>query len=215
VSADQLVIEWGIAERSLGGHVESGDQCLVQTFLHGALVAVIDGLGHGDRAAEVSKTAVATLQAHAHESVISLMQRCHESLKGSRGAVISLASFNVIKNTMTWLGVGNVDGVFLHANSQQPATHKSLLLRGGVVGYRLPNLYDAALPVAPGDLLIFVTDGIRSGFIREQFQSYSSASTFDRTKPAQQIADFILAEYGRQTDDALVLVARYKGGQAN
>ena len=211
--ADHVVIEWGVAERSLGGHAESGDQYLVQAFPHGALVAVVDGLGHGDRAAEVSKAAVVTLQAHAHESVISLMQRCHESLKGSRGAVVSLASFNTAKNTMTWLGVGNVDGIFLHINAQQPAVHKSLLLRGGVVGYRLPNLYDAVLPVMPGDLLIFVTDGIRSGFIKEQFQSYSSAPTFDRAKPAQQIADFILAEYGRQTDDALVLVARYKGGQ--
>jgi len=214
VSDDPLVIEWGVAERSLGGHAESGDQCLVQPFPLGALVAVVDGLGHGDRAAEVSKMAVATLQEHAHEPVISLMQRCHESLKGSRGAVISLASFNALKNTMTWLGVGNVDGVFLHTNAQQPATHKSLLLRGGVVGYRLPNLYDAALPIASGDLLIFVTDGIRSSFIKEQFQSYSLSPTFDRSQSPQQIADFILTEYGRQTDDALVLVARYKGGNS-
>jgi negative regulator of sigma-B (phosphoserine phosphatase) len=158
----------------------------------------------------VAKTAVTTLKTYAHEPVISLMKRCHENLRGSRGAVLSLASFNPLKGTMTWLGVGNVEGVLLHANSKADPSHKSLLLRGGVVGYRLPSLRDAILQVSPGDILFFLTDGIRSRFVKEQIQDPFS-QTLDKTKPPQQIADFILAQYGRETDDALVLVARYNG----
>jgi negative regulator of sigma-B (phosphoserine phosphatase) len=211
MSNERPLIEWGVAAQTMPGHAKSGDQYLVQSFPNGVLVAVVDGLGHGDRAAAVAKTAVTTLKAYAHEPVISLMKRCHENLRGSRGAVLSLASFNTLKGSMTWLGVGNVEGVLVHANARADPAHKSLLLRGGVVGYRLPSLYDAVLAVSPGDILFFLTDGIRSSFVKEQIQDPFS-QTLDKTKPPQQIADFILAQYGRETDDALVLVARYKEG---
>jgi negative regulator of sigma-B (phosphoserine phosphatase) len=211
VSNNHLLIEWGVATRTLAGHAESGDQYLVKSISDGVLVAVVDGLGHGDRAAEVAKTAVATMDRYAHEPVISLIKRCHESLRGSRGVVMSLASFNVSKGTMTWLGVGNVDGMLLHADARTNSGHKSLILRGGVVGYRLPTLRDTVIHPLPGDILIFFTDGIRSGFIKNQIQDPFSKKKLDKTKSAQQLADYIMAEYGRETDDALVLVARYKG----
>lgn len=77
-----------------------------------------------------------------------------------------------------------------------------LLLRGGVVGYQLPPLHASTIPVARGDTLILATDGIRSGF----------AEGLDLGEPPQRIADHILAQHGKSTDDALVLVGRYIGG---
>jgi hypothetical protein len=59
----------------------------------------------------------------------------------------------------------------------------------------------AVLPITRGDTLIFVTDGIRSGF--DQGLVLNS--------PPQQIADRILAQDRLNTDDALVLVARFEG----
>ncbi len=206
MSDKQNFIEWAIATRSFGGHGESGDQYLVKPFPQGVLVAVVDGLGHGDRAAEVSKTAVNAMKGYAHEPVISVMKRCHESLRGSRGAVLSLASFNP-NGAMTWLGVGNVNGMLLRGN----AKHKTLLLRGGVVGYRLPTLRDELIKVKPGDILVFTTDGIRSGFVKNEIQDPLSRKKLDRTRTVQQLADTILTDYGRETDDAMVLVARYQG----
>jgi negative regulator of sigma-B (phosphoserine phosphatase) len=212
VSHEQTLIEWGVATRSFANHDESGDQYLVKSFSNGVLVAVVDGLGHGDHAAKVSKTAVNTMQGYAHESVISLMNRSHESLRGSRGAVMSLASFSA-KGTVTWLGVGNVEGMILPGTGRH-AKHKSLLLRGGVVGYRLPTLRDQVVHIHTGDILIFITDGIRSGFVKNEIQDPLSNKKLDKTQSAQQIADYILTEYGRETDDAMVLVARYKGASA-
>ena len=209
MSDEQTLLEWGVATRSLAGHAESGDQYLVKPFANGVLVAVVDGLGHGDRAAEVSKTAVNTIKGYAHEPVVSLMNRCHESLRGSRGAVLSLASFSR-KGTVTWLGVGNVDGMILPAPGRH-TKHKTLLLRGGVVGYRLPTLRDQVIKLTSGDILIFITDGIRSGFVKNEVQDPLSKKKLDKTLPAQQLANAILAEYGRETDDAMVLVARYTG----
>jgi negative regulator of sigma-B (phosphoserine phosphatase) len=200
-------IEWGVAGRSLDGQSESGDQYLVKTFPNGALVTVVDGLGHGPRAATVAKTAIATLEGHAHEPVASLLRRCHKELVGTRGVVMSLASFNTLDGEMTWLGVGNVIGLLLRADARAERARESLLLRGGVVGYRLPSLRPVVISVTRGDTLIFATDGLRSSFVQEFIHNEVKGLTL--SDPPQRIADHIFAEHGRGTDDALVLVAQY------
>ena len=115
--------------------------------------------------------------------------------------VMSLATFNALDGTMRWVGVGNVKGLLLYANGGTSATRERLLLRGGVVGYNLPTLRPVSVPVTPGDTLIFATDGLRSVFAEELILN----------KPPQQMADGILDQYRRGTDDAMVLVARYVG----
>ena len=211
------LIEWGVAAQALDGHAESGDQYLIEPFSNGVLVAVVDGLGHGDRAAAVAKTAVATLEGHAHEPITSLLERCHKRLGGTRGVVMSLATFNALARTMTWLGVGNVKGLLLRADGEADLTRESpvlkvggLLLRGGVVGYQLPTLRPAVVPITRGDTLIFATDGIYSGFTERPV--LSEVEGLALVYPPQQMADHILAQYGQGTDDTLVLVARYIEG---
>ncbi len=197
----QALVEWGVAARTMAGCAESGDRYLVETFPGGALVVVIDGLGHGNGAAAVAKVAVAALEGHGAESVERLLHRCHKKLSGTRGVVMSLASFNAQEGTMTWIGVGNVSGFLLRAHPGEGRPREVLLPRGGVVGYRLPTLYPVTVSVAPGDTLLFATDGIRS--------SFTDRLTANGTP--QQIADRILSAHTRGTDDALVLVARYIG----
>jgi serine/threonine protein phosphatase PrpC len=101
---------------------------------------------------------------------------------------------------MTWVGIGNVKGVLLRAGGRADRARERLLLRGGVVGYQLPTLRPATLSVAPGDTLIFATDGLRSIFADELVLG-----------EPQQMADHIFDQYRRGTDDAMILVARYLG----
>lgn len=195
------LIEWGVAGRTMEGQGESGDQYVLQPFPYGVLVGVADGLGHGTEAAIASTTAVATLKVAANEPVVSLLNRCHEALRSTRGAVISLASLNALDNTMSWISVGNVEGLLLRAKEGIGRDREYVLPRGGVVGYRLPPLQATVLMVEKGDTLIFATDGIHNGF----------ADELVRSDPPQQIADYILRTHGKDTDDALVLVVRYLG----
>ena len=200
------VIDWGVATRALAGETESGDLHLVKRVGRGTLVAAVDGLGHGAEAAAAARAAVAALERYAEQSLPPLVRRCHEALAGSRGVVMSLAYLGGVQPSLTWLGVGNVEGVVLYAaRPARPArpARSSLVTRGGIVGgAALPELRTDVVPVAPGDLLIFATDGIRGGF----------AEGLPSDATPQQLADQILARYGKGTDDALVLVARYAGG---
>lgn len=192
-------LEWSVAAQSLGGEPDSGDLAVVRPFPNGALVAVIDGLGHGAEAAQAARVAAAELEAHASDSVIALLRRCHGALRGTRGVVMSLASFNVRDDTMTWIGVGNVEGVLVRANPEGSTFRENVLLRGGVVGHDLPPLQAFVVPVARGDSLAFATDGLRAEFLT----AVSASGT-----PARQATD-LLTRYIKSTDDALVLVARY------
>jgi len=134
------VIEWAVAELVLPGQTESGDRCLVTAPSEGGLVAVVDGLGHGAEAAGAAKAAVSSLERHAQEPIIQLIRSCHRSLAGTRGVVMSVAVFDAHAETMTWVGVGNVEGVLLRAQAAASPRREMLLLRGGVVGVHLPAL---------------------------------------------------------------------------
>ena len=192
-------IEAGVAAQTLPGQTSSGDLHVVKCSSSGILVAALDGVGHGDEAAFAAKTARATLERHAEEPTIALIRRCHEALRGTRGVVMSLASFNVAHGLMTWIGVGNVQGILLRSDSSAAPGEESLLLRAGVVGIQLPPLHAEVLPLAVGDSLIFATDGIQTEFNRG----------LARCQAPQKAAEMILAKHAKATDDALILVVRY------
>lgn len=201
VAGRSPVLDWGVATLTLPGQVESGDLHIIQPFAGGVMAGVVDGLGHGEEAAVAAKLAVATLSKNPEESVLSLVRRCHTALRGTRGVVMSIASFSVADEAMTWLGVGNVEGVLYRARARGAPDRESVLLRGGVVGYELPPLRAGLVPISRGDTLLFATDGIRSGF----------ADGLPLAESPQRLADRILATHAKETDDALVLVVRYLG----
>ena len=191
-------LEWGVASLPLAGEQHSGDEHLVAPFPGGALLGAMDGLGHGEAAARAAGAARTILATHRSEPVTSLTQRCHAGLRDTRGVVMTLASIDASVGRMSWLGVGNVQGVLLRAGGKRV---EELLLRPGVVGAQLPTLQAEVVPLAPGDTLVFATDGIEPGFDR----------ALARTGRAGAAAETILARHGRATDDALVLVARLLG----
>jgi negative regulator of sigma-B (phosphoserine phosphatase) len=194
-SLEVAVVDIGVAAKSRAGEVESGDCHLAQPFPGGMLLAVADGLGHGREAAQVAASATRLLRQHAAEQPITLLRRCHQRLRGTRGAVMSLASFNYITMTMSWLGVGNVEGMVLQDNRSR----EFLLRRNGVLGISIDTPpYVRILPVKSGDTIVFATDGICDGF----------TGLVNRKDPPQKIADLIMQNYCRAYDDALVLVAR-------
>lgn len=195
------ITEYGVAKFMLPGQEQSGDQHLVCCSKTGILIAAIDGLGHGEEAANAAAAATCVLKQEIEEPIISLVHLCHEKLRTTRGAVLSLATVDPAHGMMTWLGVGNVQGVLLRGAPNGGAPQELLLLRGGVVGGQLPSLQAAVLPVSSGDTLYFATDGVRSDFVE----------SLSRLESPQRAADRIMQRYHSGTDDALVLVARLLG----
>jgi negative regulator of sigma-B (phosphoserine phosphatase) len=193
-------LQWGVAAAPLPGETESGDRFLVESFADGALVGVVDALGHGHRAARFAAQTIDILVQHSQEPVTLLVRRCHEALLGRHGVTMSLASLEWRSHRMTWLGIGNVAGVLVPHSFRAEWRVRQLLVRGGVVGGDLPDLEPIRVALAPSDTLILATDGIH-----EQF-----ADELPDDLDPQALAEHIFAHHAKSTDDALVLVARYR-----
>jgi len=192
-------LELGVAERALRGERRSGDRAVLAAYEGGALVAAIDGLGHGGEAADAASRAVAVMVEQPDAQPARLLEACHAALARTRGAVMTLAWFDLDGASLSWTGVGNVEGRLVHASAGPRAPTQGALTKGGVVGFNLPSIRVTGTDLEDGDVMVLATDGIDSDFARSIAVGGS----------AQAIADRILAEHGKDSDDALVVVVRY------
>lgn len=195
------VLECGEAGLAHEGESRSGDLAVFAPCARGGLLAVIDGLGHGDAAADASEAAAAILRAHADDPPQDLLERCHAQLRRTRGAVMTLAWFDVEAHEMSWTGVGNVEARFVRAVDGPGARYDSPVVLGGVVGYNLPQVRVATIPLEPGDAVVIATDGVAADY----------SVSLEPGVAAQVLAERVLERHGKGTDDALAAVVRYLG----
>jgi negative regulator of sigma-B (phosphoserine phosphatase) len=195
-------LERGVAGAAIEGEERSGDLAVFAGYAGGALVAVLDGLGHGDAAADASDIAADVIRRNRSAPPAELLQRCHTALHRTRGVVMTLAWFDLDRHEMSWAGVGNVEARLVRGAATYGDRHDSALVLGGVVGYNLPTIRPATMDLLPGDAVAFATDGIEADY---------SASLAPGV-PAQKLAERIYERHGKGTDDALAVVVRYVGG---
>lgn len=194
-------LRWAALGRSLSEGEASGDRHVVLPASDGALVAVIDGLGHGPEAAAAADAAADELARDPSRPVDDALRACHRALAGTRGAVMSIARAEGAR--LRWVGVGNVEAALLRgAQSRTPPAR--LLLAGGVVGHALPTLRVGEAPIGRGDLLVLGTDGLRGGFLDH----------VERAASPSRVVQTLVARCATGRDDVLALAARYDGAPA-
>ena len=195
-------LEWASASRPALGDAEVGDACLVRSVENGVLIAVVDGLGHGSEAAQVAQRALRTVERSTYTLPAPIVLECHRSLQATRGAVMGLAYIDTRADSLLWVGVGDVRATLCRVEPVGPPRHDALFTHNGVVGRSLPPLRPVSRELAFGTTLIVTTDGIRGGFTPD----------LRPTDATERIANALLERFAVATDDALVLVARYRGG---
>jgi negative regulator of sigma-B (phosphoserine phosphatase) len=202
-SGERAELEWAAAGRALDG-ATSGDLHLVLPGAPRSLLCVMDGLGHGGDARRAALECALILETHGAEELLDLVRYCHEGLRATRGVAMTLALLDTATTVLDWVCVGNVEGLVLRPGSPRRGTYAAVVQRGGVVGYQLPPLKVSHVALAPGDVIVLATDGIRGGF----------HESLDLAASAPELADDIVRRYAKTSDDALALVVRYRGGGA-
>ena len=189
------LIDWAVAARPCAGETESGDACVVKDFPHAALIAVVDGLGHGAEAARAARAAIAVVESSTTPSLSQIATACHSVLRETRGAAMTLVCIGR-DGTMSWLGIGNVSAVLIRRSDTEG--RDVIVSRGGLVGNQLPSVAPTTLSVFPGDTLVITTDGVR-------WDPHDEVALLMELEPtARELID----QYAITTDDALVVVAR-------
>lgn len=193
-----MSLEWKIASFVQPGSHGCGDLAIVKSAGSRSLIAVVDGIGHGDHAEHAAHIACHTIAQHADRPVNEITRHCHTKLAATRGVVMSIAEIDFASGWMSWMGIGNVQGLLCHALPHAIPRREELLLHSGIVGAHLPRARASRVQIQPRDLLVFGTDGLRPGFTDEVVA----------TRDPEQLASALLNGHCRGTDDALVLVAR-------
>ena len=189
-------MDFGIVHRPKSGRNISGDAYLIKEGGEATLVCLVDGLGSGEAAAEAAQAAIRCVEVSSTLPLSDIMAKCHQALRGTRGAVMALLRVSFAESTITFVGVGNIG---IHVRST--ALIKPIS-RNGIVGHRLPRLQEFTYPYTPGDLFVLHTDGISSRF------TLDGVLWTEGAQGVQTLADEIARNFGKENDDVTVLVAR-------
>ena len=175
-----------MAKRSYQGNPHCGDG--YASWEHDGIITlcIIDGLGHGVRAEEAAQAAERYVGAHLAEPLSEIFSGCDADIRHSRGVVMGIAVVDENQGTITYREVGNT----------------SARIIGG--GYKTLNIWPTGL--TPSHVFIMHTDGITQSL---DVSGYTDLHKQDLTKPA----DTILDDWGRDTDDAAIVIYRYQGRQ--
>lgn len=190
-----MPVEFGIAQRVCDGEIVCGDAYVAQVLEDGALVSVIDGLGHGPKAGEA---ATAFTDLLAEEDVLArgikgLMEEANRRLSGTRGAAAAVLRVDETARLIEFSGVGNIE---MHAVSD---VKMHPVCAPGIVGHRVRKLLQFEFELPSSALIALCSDGISS---RLHIEHYADLDP-------QQAADAILEQQGKSHDDATCVVVRY------
>ena len=189
-------MEFGIVQRPKSGRNISGDAYLIREEEEATLICLVDGLGSGEGAAEAAQAAIGCVEVNSTLSLSDIMAKCHQALKGTRGAVMALMRISFVESMVTFVGVGNIG---IHVRSTALIRPIS---RNGIVGYRLPRLKEFTYSYTPGDIFVLHTDGISNRF------TLDNAVWMQEAQDVQTLADEIAQNFGKENDDLTVIIAR-------
>ncbi len=178
------------------GEACSGDATFFQRLGPGAFAAIVDASGHGPRAHETARRALAFLEDAAEPNVAAVMRRLDEHLKGSIGAAVGLCFVDEETGAVRYAGVGNT--VIRRFGSSETR----LVSRDGLLGSLRSKPREETMTLQRGDLVLLYSDGVRSHFAASEYPGMWAHTT-------STIAAQVVRRFGKQHDDAGCLALKY------
>ncbi len=156
VRHDAAWLRLGAVSVSKKGQTVCGDSWGVEQGEFTTTILVADGLGHGYEAGLASREAVRMLHANSDLTPALLIERCHQALRSSRGAAVSVARIDRERGALHFCGAGNVSAqIYSGATSCQ-----HLVSVNGTVGHQIPRLREFAYPWPEDGILVLHSDGL-------------------------------------------------------
>ena len=190
---------FGYFTRSKTGEDYNGDSYFIKRFDNKIISVVIDGLGHGEPAHEATQKALTYLKFNFKKSLKTIITELHNTLKKTRGIVISIALLDKQNKLLEYVGIGDTNTRLYKRDDVERS--EELINVNGVVGYRLRSYNVAKHHLSKGDILVMISDGISSKFRFEDYQGL-------KNNHPGLIAYFILLNCGKVYDDATVIVTK-------
>jgi serine phosphatase RsbU (regulator of sigma subunit) len=182
--------------RPCRGEQLSGDAVVIQPLDQGLFVAIVDVLGHGPEAHELTQVINTYLARYGTSDVSGLMTRLHQHLKGTRGAAVGLCAIDAATGRIDYAGIGNT------AMRRFGKAETRLVSQDGVLGQNMRTPRPQTLQLEPGDLIVLYTDGVSNRFTADDYPGVLHHAP-------KEVASNIIQRFGKDYDDAACIAVRY------
>lgn len=188
-------LEHACRVRPYPGQVVSGDTVVARPLPDGLLVAIVDVLGHGPEAHELTGFISDFLERAPVGDVGRLMEGLHGHLRGTRGAAAGLCVIDAAAGHADYAGIGNT------AIRRFGAAETRLVSQEGVLGQRMRTPKVQRMALSPGDVLVLYTDGVSDRFTHEDYPAILQHAP-------EEVARNIVQRFGKGHDDAACVAVR-------
>jgi len=189
-------IKFSILSRPHPGLGVNGDYYYIKKLKDRYIFAVIDGLGHGAEANLASKLVSEIINENTHKAIEDIFISVNNGILATRGAVAGIILIDTDKKEFQYSAVGNIEFRYILNGTTQ-----RLICTNGILGTYYSNGIRVHKKIyEKGTVITMCTDGIMNKW---DFTSYLD---IDLTNPSV-FANSILKDFGKDNDDATILVA--------
>ena len=195
---DPCPLDFGVATRSHAAMAVNGDAFVVKWWDAGALVSVIDGLGHGQEAHRAAQTARHYVETHFDQPLEAMFRGVERTCRSTRGVVMALVKFNFTARSIrfSFASIGNVE-----ARIGRGRAAERLPVQRGVLGGKAPAPQVTEHPWETTNVLVLHSDGLKQRWNWGQLGDFAK-------QPAAAIAQCLLHQLAKNNDDATVVIVK-------
>ncbi|MFL6708973.1 MAG: ATP-binding protein [Massilia sp.] len=192
---------FGALSLPIAGEDSNGDAWAMAADRAGVALMSVDGLGHGDLAAEAARAALDCMAQGPFRSPAAQLEACHGALRATRGAALAVAqlAYEGPAPSLRFAGIGNISACLIDQSKR-----RQMISHNGIVGHNMRKVQQFELDCPPGALLVMHSDGLSTQWDLEAYPGLAACNPL-------LIAAVLLRDFGRARDDASVLVLRYSG----
>jgi anti-sigma regulatory factor (Ser/Thr protein kinase) len=186
----------GVVRVAKHGESECGDDWGIVMENGRVSLAVADGLGHGEAAAEASRRAVAIAADHPSDHPAAVVTAMHAGLRATRGAAVAVAELTLSDGAVRYSGLGNISAAITGATGA-----RSLVSHNGIAGHEMRKVQEFLYDWPEDSLLVMHSDGLSARWDLSRYPGLAS-------RHPSVVAGVLYRDFSRGRDDALVVVVR-------
>ena len=163
-------------------------------------VAVVDGLGHGEKACEAAWSALKAFDQMREAPLPDMMRAMNRACRSTRGAAAFIARISTVTHTLQFTGIGNISACVVSPDG----TKKGLPSMNGILGAFEAPFTVHALPWQDRNYLVLHSDGI--------LNRWKGKVMLQRPRELTLKAAILYRDYCKGYDDATMVIAQVRRG---
>jgi len=192
-----MQLEIGTYLRPFFGERVVGDAVLTSNNIDFSYLVVIDGIGHGSKAQEISIKIKDYLTENLCPNPSQLIENVHNYMMGSEGAVIGVSVINHKESSLTFAGLGNISCKVIGS------TNNAMVSADGLLGVRFRSVKNSRVILKNKDMILMHSDGVSSTSEMTDLLKKNNYSS-------RLLAKKIVITFGSDFDDASCIIAKCK-----